>query len=116
MKSAKESGMKQFYTVVLDRFKEFEGTYETEPYECGWADEAIVFFTIHELKKGASLKARIQISEDGIHWLDEGNSIKKIKAEGYYYLKADSNFGGWMRVAFECTGKCNITPSLALKG
>lgn len=108
--------MKQFYTVVLDRFKNFEGTYATEPYECGWADEAIAFFTVHELDAGSSVKVKIQISEDGIHWIDDGKELNGIEKEGYYLLKSDSNFGGWMRIVFVSTGKITITPSLALKG
>lgn len=108
--------MKQFYTVVLDRFMDFNGTYATEPYECGWADEAIAYFTIHKLEKGAVLQARIQIAMDGIHWHDNGEVLKGVNAEGYYLLKVAPNFGGWLRIAFECTGSCTITPSLALKG
>lgn len=108
--------MKQFYTVVLDRFKDFSGTYATEPYECGWADEAIAYFTIHQLAQGAVVKAKIQIAMDGIHWHDNGEVLQNLASEGYYLLKVAPNFGGWLRIEFESTGSCILTPSLALKG
>ena len=35
--------MKQIHTAVLERFGTFSGDFATEPYEAGWAEEAIFF-------------------------------------------------------------------------
>ncbi len=35
--------MKQSHTTVLERNTEWSGRFETEPYEVGWASEAIFF-------------------------------------------------------------------------
>ena len=65
--------MKEFYTVVLDRLKEIDCTYSSEPYEAGWADEAIAFIRVHKIEEGKRLSAKIEISPDGIEY----NSIEE---------------------------------------
>ena len=63
--------MKQFYTVVLDRLASFSGRLDSEPYETGWADELIAFVRVHEKAQCTALRAWLQISPDGIEWIDE---------------------------------------------
>jgi hypothetical protein len=109
--------MKQFYTVVLDRFQRLSGTYTTEPYETGWADEAIAFIRIHELDLKTTVEAKIQISIDGIVWLDEGTAFAPITDLGDHFVKV-SHFGGWMRILLTIPPEksCKATLSIALKG
>jgi hypothetical protein len=109
--------MKQFYTVVLDRFQTLSGTYTTEPYETGWADEAIAFIRIHALDAKATIKAKIQISVDGIVWLDEGTAFDPITTAGDHFVKV-CHFGGWMRMVLDIAegSSCKATLSIALKG
>ena len=109
--------MKQFYTVVLDRITEFQGLLESEPYEVGWANEAIFFVRIHAMEKGAVLDGKVQISADGIQWVDEGTQIIGMSAVRSYCVKV-THFGGWLR--FVLTGpvakQCTVTTYLVLKG
>lgn len=109
--------MKQFYTVVLDRFATFKGTFATEPYEAGWADEAIVFIRIHELDEKTEITGKIQISMDGIVWIDEGTSFPTISCTGDYFVKV-KHFGGWIRLQSTVSGQhsCKATISMAFKG
>jgi len=109
--------MKQFHTVVLDRFADFTGNFATEPYESGWADEAIAFIRVHQLDKGAIINTSVQISLDGIVWLDEGTCFASIDAVGDHFVKV-SHFGGWLRLNSTITSgcRCNLTISLVLKG
>lgn len=107
--------MKQFYTVVLDRMTEFEGLLDSEPYEAGWADEVIAFIRVHEHEQNYTASAKLQISPDGINWIDEGASIELNSETNVNFLRT-KNFGGWLRLQITCTGKCMVTTYLALKG
>lgn len=110
--------MRQFYTVVLERMQTYSGTFQTEPYETAWAGEAMFFIRIHELTgKKAMLSSRVQVSVDGIEWIDEGMSFPPIDAEGSYFIRV-SHFGGWLRLANEVDGEnaaAKLTIQLVLK-
>jgi len=107
--------MKQFYTVVLDRMTTFEGRLDSEPYEAGWADEVIAFVRVHEIEPDAHVSGRLQISPDGINWIDEGAAIESSGGAGISFMRT-ANFGGWLRLCVMCEGKCSVTTYLALKG
>ena len=115
--------MKHFTTAVLERHTEYGGPFATEPYETAWASEAIFFIRAEELLgEGVMLRARVQISADGIHWIDEGTAFEPITTSGDYFVRV-SHFGGWLRLAGEvqCTNsiessaKCRTMVSLVLK-
>jgi hypothetical protein len=104
-------------TVVLERLKDFTGNFETEPYEAGWAREAIFFLRIHSISEGTILQASAQISVDGIEWMDEGSEFDAIDASGSYFLKV-THFGGWLRLRVSVTGvapELRATVQLVLK-
>lgn len=107
--------MKKFYTVVLDRLTEFKDYIESEPYECGWADEVVAFLRVHEKGAEASFEMKLQISPDGIVWVDEGSEKKIVDGDGVFFVRA-VNFGGWLRLVVEGKGDAKITSYLALKG
>ena len=96
--------MKQFYTVVLERMASFIKDFNTEPYECGWASEAIFFIRIHEMDGAkVTLKSIVQISVDGIEWIDEGSYFPTLNKHGDYFIKVN-HFGGWLRLKNVITG------------
>ncbi len=107
--------MKQSYTVVLDRLTDFCGSFETEPYESGWADEVIAFVRVHEKKENVVLSAKLQISPDGILWVDEGSSSSLLEKDGLLFIRT-TNFGGWLRILIECDSECKVTTYISLKG
>lgn len=107
--------MKQFYTVVLDRLATFKSRLDSEPYEAGWADTLIAFVRIHEKKGNSAFKAWLQISPDGIEWIDEGSSAVLEKGNNLMFFKA-SGFGGFLRLCLECDDECRVTTYFALKG
>jgi len=97
--------MRNFYTVVLERMKEYDKGFDTEPYEAGWASEAMFFVRIHEMSgAGVKLQSSVQVSVDGIDWIDEGGSFPPIIAAGSYFLRV-SHFGGWLRLRNRITGR-----------
>lgn len=103
-------------TVVLERLKEFSTDFQTEPYETAWASEAIFFIRLHEAHQGR-LQAFVQISADGITWIDEGSSFPTLTAAGDHFLRV-SHFGGWLRLRCDLQGedpRMKLTIHLVLK-
>jgi hypothetical protein len=74
------------------------GELAIEPYEAGWADEAIAWIYVRERHGEAVLKLRPQISIDGCRWIDAGPPIPPIRAVGGYYAVL-AHFGNWIRLA-----------------
>src|SRR5690606_29212003 len=95
--------MKNFHTVVLERLTKVEDRLATEPYEAGWAEEAILFFHIQNLQPGSQASATIYISVDGINWIQEGTQSETVTQDGHYFVRV-SHFGGWLRAAFDVSG------------
>ena len=111
--------MKNFHMVVLERLKIRKETFFTEPFEVGWADEAIFFVKIHEINADdAVVSPIIQISADGIDWVDFESKMPIIHEKGTHY-KSVRDFGGWLRLKCEISGRdpeIKVTVQLALKG
>lgn len=110
--------MRQFHTSVLERKKEFTGVMSTHPYEVGWAREAIFFVRVESVSgvKG-SLVARVQISADGVNWVDEGTATEPLERPGNSFVRVH-HFGGWLRLYGEVKGddaRFVVTVQLALK-
>ena len=90
--------MRQFQTTVTERKLDFKTDFETQPYEAGWAREAICFIRVEDVRgETAELSATVQISVDGVRWVDEGTTFQIINAPGEYFVKV-SHFGGWLRL------------------
>jgi len=110
--------MLTFHTIVLERLKDFVGGFSTEPYEVGWAREAIFVVRVHAMSPaGTVLRASPLISVDGIEWMDEGSAFKPISAPGNYFLRL-SHFGGWLQLRGEFDGQsiqARLTIQLVLK-
>ena len=110
--------MRNSYTVVLERMRSYSEGFATEPYEVGWASEAICFIRIHRIQgRDARLEARVQISVDGIEWVDEGTALAPMDREGSTFVRV-SHFGGWLRLQTKLDGidaSVDVTVHLALK-
>lgn len=89
----------QSYTAVVERAQPLVGEFATEPYEAGWAREALIFIRIREDTDGApTVRARVQISPDGLHWVDEGTEFPVIEQPGLHCVRV-REFGNWLRIA-----------------
>jgi hypothetical protein len=89
----------QSYTAVVERAEPLVGEFATEPYEAGWAREALIFIRLREETQGSPVvRARVQISPDGLHWVDEGAAFPTIEQPGLYFARV-TQFGNWLRVA-----------------
>ena len=108
------------YTAVIARGDLWEAQVFTEPYEAAWAAEAVFFVHVMQATSGAGAVAlaRVQISPDGIRWIDEGAVMDiAVRAESLAFARV-SNFGGWLRLAVDVPAGTGIkvVATLALKG
>jgi hypothetical protein len=97
--------MKQIHTAVLERFGTFSEDFATEPYEAGWAEEAIFFVRIDGVDGAeAALSGRVQISPDGISWIDEGTTLTPVRKPGLVCARV-RHYGNWLRLACQVSGR-----------
>ena len=109
--------LRRSYTAVVERNALWQGDFASEPYEAAWASEAIFFVRALADAVGTSGKARVQISADGIRWVDEGTTLVLPRSEDEITFCRVSHFGGWLRLAGDMYEDASITVlvSLALK-
>ena len=105
--------IRQNYTAVVERNTTFSGAFASEPYECGWAGEAIFFIRKLEASGAvAGTVVRVQISPDGMHWCDEGTTLRLTDAPvDFVRVK---HFGNWLRIAGTLTEGASLRAIIAL--
>ena len=96
--------LRRSHTAVLEKNESHSSNFATEPYETGWASEALWFVRVTEaLGKGVKLRAQVQVSPDGLFWTDSVHPPLKLKGCGQAYL-AVRDFGSWLRLRVEIEG------------
>lgn len=105
-------------TAILARNEVWTGAAATEPYEAGWAIEAVLFVRALKPPTGPQPEARVQISADGMHWVDEGTRLAMPLEEGAVSFARVRRFGNWLRLAADFQGDAQscVLVSLHLKG
>jgi len=106
------------HTQPIERHRVFSGDFATEPYECAWATEALFFIRIESLKGNKpELQVSVQISPDGINWVDEGTSFDVMRETGQAFVRV-REFGGWLRLAGTTSkdAEIEVMIHLVLKG
>jgi hypothetical protein len=110
--------MKNFQASAVERRIIVNNDFASHPMEAGWASEAIFFLIVEEMSDNTDLNASVQISADGINWIDEGSTFPKIDKPGHYFAKATC-FGNWLRVNAKLNGsnpQMKVSVHLHLKG
>ena len=104
-------------TAVVARNETWTGAAATEPYEAGWAREAVVFVRALKPPKGPSAEARIEISADGIRWVAEGTRFPMPDREDAVTFARVAHFGNWLRVATDLPdgGEATVLVTMHLK-
>jgi len=107
--------LRESYTAVLLRAERVADAMVTEPYEAGWANEAIAFATA--VDGSTPVVFSVQISPDGMHWLDEGASLD-LAGDATVAFARIGHFGNWLRLRAEVPeGESRrVTVTLHLKG
>ena len=97
------------HSAVVARNEVWTGPSATEPYEAGWAREAIVFIRALAATGTGSATARVQISPDGMHWVDEGAAFALPTIQGAIGFARVEKFGLWLRVACDLPAGLEVT-------
>lgn len=97
--------MKNIHTAPLELLAaKANGPFFTEPYEAGWADEALGMVYVREIAGPApKLVLNAQISADGARWMDHETPGLTLTEAGAYSFTF-GKFGNWLRVAGEISG------------
>lgn len=93
------SELRQSTTFVIVRGDDWQNGSASEPYEAGWATEALIFLRILKpLASDAVGEVRLEISPDGMHWAFEGTSIPLPADLGQVTFGRLRHFGNWLRL------------------
>lgn len=105
-------------TAIVARNERWSGAAASEPYEAGWAREAIFFVRALKEPKGRPPAAWVELSADGMHWVREGNEFRMPARRDDVSMVKVAHFGNWLRVAtsFEEKAECAVLVTLHLKG
>ncbi|MCY4069762.1 MAG: hypothetical protein OXG60_00535 [Chloroflexi bacterium] len=109
--------LRRSYTATVERNVIWKGEFASEPYEAAWASEAIFFVRALEVSPDFAGTARVQISADGIHWVDEGATFDLPPNKDQVAFCKVSHFGGFLRFigTLEPDNQITVLVSLALK-
>jgi hypothetical protein len=97
--------MKNSHTAPLEVLAmKTNGAFFTEPYEAGWADEALAVVYVREAHGPAPrLELRAQVSADGVRWFDHPATPLQVASPGGHGLPL-TQFGNWIRLAGKVSG------------
>ena len=109
--------LRRSYTANVERNILWQGEFASEPYEAAWASEAIFFVRALDVSGDFAGTAQVQISADGIRWVDEGSCFDLPASEDAVTFCKVRHFGGWLRIAGGLApgNHIKVLVSLALK-
>ena len=95
-------------SAVVVRNEIWSGVAATEPYEAGWAREAIIF--VRALKaNGLAGVAQVELSPDGMNWAPEGTTFP-LPSDGNKVTYARvAQFGNWLRIRADLPQGSSVT-------
>jgi hypothetical protein len=104
-------------TAIVARNERWSGEAASEPYEAGWAREAIFFVRALKEPAGPAPMARVEISPDGMRWLPEGTEFRMPDRCDGMAMARLTHFGNWLRIAarFDDGAECSVLVTLHLK-
>lgn len=94
--------MRESQTAVLERGAVLHDQLATEPFEVAWADQArwfVQFLTPDD----AEVTISVQVSPDGLAWVDHELEPRIVTAEGLATVSV-SELGHWLRLVLHRTG------------
>jgi hypothetical protein len=107
--------LRESQTAVVARNERWQGSVATEPYEAGWALEALVFVRALEDVLGTPGDARIEFSPDGMHWLAEGTTFALPRRRDETSVARVRHFGNWLRVAADLADGASLKVIVTLQ-
>jgi hypothetical protein len=101
--------IRESQSAVVVRNDLWRGHVETEPYEAGWAHEAVIFVTALKDAEGAAGTAHVEISPDGMRWAREGSSFALPVAKDAVAFARVAHFGNWLRLSVDMPAGSALT-------
>jgi hypothetical protein len=101
--------IRESQTAVIARNERWSGQAATEPYEAGWASEAVIFIRALADAQGAGGTARVEISPDGMRWVPEGATFPLPVSKDEVTFARVAHFGNWLRVSSELPDGAALT-------
>lgn len=111
--------LRESHNAVVARNEEWAGSVATEPYEAGWAVEAIIFVRALAVEGELGfVEFRVQISPDGMHWANEGTRFRVPWQRDAMTFCRVSHFGAWLRITADLPAGVVLKPlvTFSLKG
>jgi hypothetical protein len=106
--------IRESQVAVIARNERWSGTAATEPYEAGWAGEAVFFVRALADAPGADGTARVEISPDGMRWVSEGTTFSLPKRRDEVTFARVAHFGNWLRIACDLADNTELTVLVTL--
>jgi len=106
--------LRENFTAILARNEDWTGTAATEPYEAGWAREAVLFLRALKAPRGAQPEAVVEMSPDGMHWVAEGTRMAMPTEKDGIAVARVAHFGNWLRVRADFGEGCGSTVLVTL--
>ncbi len=90
--------MREAITAVVARGDTWSGIAASEPYDVAWASEAVIFLrSLGATGNPEEARAWVQISPDGLRWVDEGSMLAIPDVDGISSVRI-RNFGTYLRI------------------
>ncbi|MFN3225627.1 MAG: hypothetical protein ACE360_05190 [Hyphomicrobiales bacterium] len=87
------------HTAIITRNETWRDAAASEPYEAGWAREAVLFVRALKTATGPAGQGQVEISPDGMHWISEGTVFALPTHKDEVVAARVSHFGNWLRVS-----------------
>lgn len=97
------------HTAIITRNETWRGTAASEPYEAGWAREAVIFVQALKAAVGPVARGTIEISPDGMHWVTEGAVFDFPAQQNEVVVARVQHFGNWLRVRADLQNSAEAT-------
>jgi hypothetical protein len=101
--------IRESQTAVIGRNERWSGAGATEPYEAGWAAEAVIFIRALADAPDAEGTARVEISPDGMRWVQEGTTFPLPVRKDEVTFARVAHFGNWLRIATDLPDGAELT-------
>jgi hypothetical protein len=101
--------LRESQSAVVARNERWSSSAATEPYEAGWAVEAVLFVRALHDAEGTPGTARVQISPDGMRWADEGTAFPLPARADEVTFARIAHFGNWLRIAADLPEGASVT-------
>jgi hypothetical protein len=104
-------------TAILARNETWSGAAASEPFEAGWAREAVIFVRALKQPVNAQPLLRVEMSPDGMRWLPEGTEAQMPAMRDGFVMMRVKHFGNWLRVSasFAPGSQATVLVTLHLK-